>query len=81
MKKLKTKSQWGFIVFGAFLLLLPSIGLGQVNCPGDSLQAAITAASPGATISVTGTCNQNITIGFDKTGLTLNGEGRQQSMP
>jgi hypothetical protein len=75
MKKLKTKSQWGFIVFGAFLLLLPSIGLGQVNCPGSSLQTAINAASPGATISVTGTCNENITIPWDKTNLTLNGGG------
>ena len=62
MKKINTKLQWGFIVLGAFLLLLPSIGLGQVVCPGSSLQAAINAASAGATITVTGTCNENITI-------------------
>ncbi len=71
----KTKLQWGFIVFGAFVLLLPSVGLGQVNCPGNNLQAAINAASPGATITVTGTCNENITIPWDKTSLTLNGGG------
>jgi parallel beta-helix repeat protein len=75
MKRIKTKLLRGFIVLGAFLLLLPSIGLGQVDCPGSSLQTAINASSPGATISITGTCNENITIPWDKTSLTLNGGG------
>jgi hypothetical protein len=75
MEKLHTKLLSGFMVFGALLLLLPSSGSGQVtvNCPGDSLQTAINNAAPGTTITVNGTCGENITIGFDKSNLTLNG--------
>jgi len=77
MEKKKTKLLCDFIVFGAFLLLLPSVGLGQttVNCPGDNLQTAINNAVFGTTISVNGTCNESIVIGFDKTGITLDGGG------
>jgi hypothetical protein len=75
MEKIRTKSLCSFVVFAAFLLLLPSIGLGQVNCPGGSLQAAINASSAGATITVTGICNENISIPWDKTSLTLDGGG------
>ena len=45
-----------------------------VNCPGQSLQAAVNTAQPGDIINVTGTCNENITILEDKTRLTLDGQ-------
>ncbi len=77
MEKIRTRVICGLVVFGTFLLLLPSLGSGQttVNCPGESLQAAIANALPNTTISVNGTCNENIIIGFDKTNLTLDGGG------
>jgi len=80
MEKMKAKLQWGFIVFGAFVLLLPSIGLGQttitVNCPGDSLQAAVgSVVLRNTTILVNGICNENITITFEPVNLTLDGGG------
>jgi len=78
MEKMKTKLLCGFIVFGAFLLFLPSVGLGQttVNCPGDNLQSALIAApSFGQTILVNGICNENIVIPWDKFNLTLDGGG------
>lgn len=46
----------------------------SVTCPGDSLQAAVTAAGPGDTITVTGTCTEAVVV--DKpsnTTLTLIG--------
>ncbi len=84
MGKIRTKATCGIVVLGAFLLLLPSVGLGQtiVNCPGGNLQAAIDGAADGTTISVNGTCNENIIINFEKDNLTVNGGGgaTQQSM-
>jgi hypothetical protein len=55
-----------------------------VNCPPfgvDSLQAAITAAAPGDTLSIRGTCTGNFTVAQNLTlqgvasGATLNGGG------
>ena len=43
-----------------------------VNCPGDSLQTAITAAKRGDILRVRGTCTGNFTIGKR---LTLKGVG------
>ncbi len=68
------------VVFGVFIWLVPSVEA-QVNCdvdPPGSLQAAINAAPPvGApvTITVSGTCNENIFIGENKHRLTLDGGG------
>jgi parallel beta-helix repeat protein len=44
-----------------------------VTCPGQSLQAAIDGAQTGATINVTGICNQNVIIREEKARLTLDG--------
>ena len=45
-----------------------------VNCPGQSLQAAVDAARPGDIINVTGVCNENVSIGTGKHSLTLDGQ-------
>ena len=45
-----------------------------VNCPGQSLQAAVDAANPGDIINVTGICSENVTIGNRKRNLTLDGQ-------
>jgi parallel beta-helix repeat protein len=70
----------GFIVFGLFMWLLPSISTSatiDVDCGagGIGIQAAINTASAGDTIVVTGTCNENIYIGETKEELTLDGGG------
>ena len=66
MKRSKINLKRGlFIVFASFLWLLPSTAR-AVNCDTDgpgALQAAINAAGTGATISVSGTCNENVFIG------------------
>lgn len=62
----------------SLLWLLPSVGKAQtsISCgsPG-ALQAAIDAAAPGATLLVSGTCNENVVIGEDKSDITLDGQG------
>ena len=64
----KTKVLCSLIVFGLFFWILPSTGeAATVNCPTDSLQAAIDAAAPWATITVTGTCSEGVDIGPEKT--------------
>ena len=44
-----------------------------VNCPTDSLVAALTNANPGDTLKVNGTCAELVTIFKD--GLILDGQG------
>lgn len=46
-----------------------------VVCPGDSLQASIDAAQPGTTISVFGTCGENVLIRNEKQRITIDGGG------
>ncbi len=82
MEKIRTKIVSVLAAFGAILLLLPSAGLGQaeitVNCPTDSLQLAISGAPtvpPFRTILVNGTCNENITITWEKPYIILDGQG------
>ena len=73
MEKIKTICI--LFVLGAFFCFLPSIAgtaVINVNCPGQTIQAAIIAAHPGDTISVTGTCNENIATGYT-VSLTLDG--------
>ncbi len=45
----------------------------NVACPGATIQAAIDAASPGDTISVTGTCTENIIFRNEKQRIALDG--------
>ncbi len=46
-----------------------------VNCASHSLQAAINNAIPGDTLTVTGTCNENIVIANDKQRIAIDGGG------
>lgn len=60
------------------VMLLPSIGEAQtlVTCGASgALQAAIDASGVGATLLVSGTCNENIQIGTGNTRMTLDGQG------
>jgi parallel beta-helix repeat protein len=70
------------IAMGAFLWLLPSIGLSQPcnativgGSSFPSIMAAVTAANPGATINVEGTCTEIVFILAHKNFITLNGGG------
>ncbi len=77
----KIRAIYGLVVLGAFLLLLPSVAVAQVevDCdkdPPGALQHAIDAASPGDTILVSGTCNENVTIPEGKDRITLDGGGQ-----
>jgi parallel beta-helix repeat protein len=76
---MKLKKIIGLIGFGLFVWLLPLIGVAatiEVHCENQQpLQPAITGASAGDTIMVTGTCNQNIYIGETKEQITLDGGG------
>lgn len=65
------------IVFASLFWLLRSLGEAQpitVNCTAQSLQTAINNAAPGATIQVTGNCNENIFIGEEKDRLIIDGQ-------
>ena len=76
MERKKTRLVCSLSILGMFLLLLPSVGSGQVNCgyggTGTGIQAAITAAASGDTISVTGICAENIDI---PKSVTIDGGG------
>jgi parallel beta-helix repeat protein len=87
MKKRMMKVMCCLAFGGAFLLFLPSIGLSQCSvcicptlpapCPDpcqfaySNIQAAIRNALDWSTISVTGTCEENIEIASLKRGITL----------
>jgi parallel beta-helix repeat protein len=59
-----------------FVGMFPVMGLAQdVTCPDDSLQDAIDAASAGDTITVSGTCAENVLIPLGKDELVLDGGG------
>jgi hypothetical protein len=46
----------------------------MVNCPGDSLQAAVNVAQPGDIIKVTGTCNENVLVPHEKHKIVIDGQ-------
>jgi parallel beta-helix repeat protein len=77
MEHIKISGIRSLVVFVGFLLLLPSVGGTQaVDCDlGESLQAAIDGAGTEATITVSGTCNENVTIREEKDSITLDGQG------
>jgi parallel beta-helix repeat protein len=67
------------VTLAVALLLWPSVGgaaIIDVTCVNEKdLQAAVDAAAPFDTILVNGSCaEENLTIGSDKVGLTLNGK-------
>ena len=45
-----------------------------VNCPVDSLQAAVDLALPGDTIQVTGTCTESVLIRNEQMRIALDGQ-------
>src|SRR5688500_2225037 len=66
------KAFLGLAVFAAPSPALAAIR--NVDCTkGETITAALTAAVPGDTIRVTGTCRERITITTDR--LTLDGQG------
>ena len=80
MEKIKIRKVYGLVTLGAFLWLLPSVGLGQCNVSigatsYPSITAALNAAAAGNTINVSGTCNEIVNIYAVKNHLTLNGGG------
>ena len=61
-----------------FVMLMPVAASAQVSvdCNGGStLQAAINAAQPGATILVLGVCHESIRVNDEKARITLDGQG------
>src|SRR5262249_31373701 len=47
----------------------------SINCSADSLQSAVNSAGPGQTLSVTGTCTENLLVRNDKVRVFLDGGG------
>jgi parallel beta-helix repeat protein len=47
----------------------------NVACPGQTVQSAIDLAQPGDTVSVTGTCNENILVRNEKQRIAIVGSG------
>jgi RHS repeat-associated protein len=64
-------------LFTSQLALLPSVfpATIPVNCNSQSLQPAIEAALPGDTVSVSGTCNENLLVRNEKQRITIDGAG------
>lgn len=65
----------------AFSVSLANAATITVNCPTDSLQAAIDAAVSGDTINVSGTCTENVLIRNEKSRFTINGQGTTTLTP
>jgi parallel beta-helix repeat protein len=79
MKKRMMKIMYCLVLGGALLLLLPSMGLSQCNVYiGPTQYPNINTAIMNAefvTISVTGTCIENVTFGSGRRYITLDGGG------
>jgi len=78
MRKKRTSSVILLIAVALFLLAFPQQGETQptpinVNCPGQTIGAAIINAAEGSTIYVTGTCYENIEIWWARPGIKLIG--------
>lgn len=69
------------VLAGVFVSLNPSVGRAQpgkhtLTCgPAKSIGDAIKMLKPGDTLWVSGTCNENVDIGEDVHGITLDGQG------
>ena len=83
MEKAKISVIRGVGVFVAFFLFLLSVGETQgagpkpfvVECPGGSIQAELDGVQPGETLTVSGTCNENVVIPEEIHRITLDGQG------
>jgi parallel beta-helix repeat protein len=76
MKRTRGPSGW-IVVAGIGTLALGgqvAAGTLTVNCPADSLQAAVEAAVPGDTIQVTGTCTESVLIRNEQMRIALDGQ-------
>ncbi len=79
MKKTTAITIRSLIVLPAFLWIFSSLGEAatiEVNCSSASLQAAIERAKPGDTLSVSGTCKENLVIHEEVARITLDGQGK-----
>lgn len=52
-----------------------SVEAATVNCPVDTIQAAVDSAVPGETITVTGSCTGNVLIRNEKQRIAISGSG------
>ena len=76
MKKGAYGTLWGLMIVGFFVLFLPAQGTtAAVDCTSQSLQTAINTAVGGETITVSGTCGENVVVGQGLNGITLDGGG------
>src|SRR5262249_20837952 len=78
MEKTNVKAGCSLAVLGVSLWIVPP-ARAQVDCdkdPPGALQQAIDTAGPGATIQVSGTCNENVLITEGKERVTLDGGGK-----
>ena len=88
-------ARYFFWAFAIMFFVFTASSWGQtvvnVNCPGQSLQAAINAAGINTEIDITGNCNENILIDNDKIkvfligqqanrGATINGNGSTNTL-
>src|SRR5215468_82253 len=62
-------------LLSAFFALSSPAWAVNVNCPADSLQSALDNASPGDTISVSGTCTGNFLVRNDKVRVFIQSSG------
>ena len=78
MKKLETTCRIAFFTFAIWFALRPTEVWSQtpVNCDaGATIRAALSNAKPGETLTVSGTCNESLTIDADISRITLDGRG------
>ena len=80
MEKIRVRKIYCFIALGAFLWLLPSVGLGQCDVSigatsYPNISTALYFAVPGNVINVSGICTEIVTILANKAHITLNGGG------
>jgi len=84
MEKAQISIIRGVGVFVAFFLFLLSGGETQgggpkkpfvLKCPGGSIQAELDGVQPGETLTVSGTCNEDVVIPEETHRITLDGQG------
>ena len=79
--KMRAMNTITLVVTAAFLWPSPSVGRAQANkhtltcAPEKTIGQAIKTLKPGDTLLVSGTCNENVDIGEEVHGITLDGDG------
>lgn len=76
MKTIAANRVQGLGLFAASVWFVQSVGIAatvSIDCSSASLQAAIDNAKPGDTVTVSGTCNENVRIPEQFAKITLDG--------